>query len=336
VLETNWHPSQQVDSTDPNLKLPLNWRVQVADATDMLPWVRGWGADVRVIQPEWMRNEIGEHVRAMSQAYGLVQSRAMGDVSGAPAHHWLWAKASTSGNLHRLVYHMIDVGQCAHALWQRVLNTNIKQRIANWLGLSEEAAGRLVAFWASLHDLGKASPAFQDHPNLRQKNPRLHRRMQEELAAVGLGSPQRSAELPHARHEVVSTYALRSSPTPNMGEGLLAKLSQLPEDVAVMIADMLGGHHGAFPTSGALSPTQLQLADRQNGKDDGQWAQARVQLFAEMQAVFQPPLVTQFEEDPLRDNPTLMLLAGIVSAADWLGSDETTFPLTSELMPTAA
>jgi CRISPR-associated endonuclease/helicase Cas3 len=24
----------------------------------MMPWVKGWGADVEVLQPEWMREEI--------------------------------------------------------------------------------------------------------------------------------------------------------------------------------------------------------------------------------------------------------------------------------------
>jgi CRISPR-associated endonuclease/helicase Cas3 len=316
VLETNWHPSQKVDNPDPNLSAPLNWRIEVADATDMLPWVRGWGADVSVIQPEWMRNEIGEHVRVMSNSYGLAQSRAMSDV---PAHQWLWAKADGKGNLHRLVYHMIDVGLCAMALWQRALNAKLKLRIAGWLGLNIEDTGKLIGFWASLHDLGKASPAFQDHPRMNRV---LKIVVMNELKLAGLEFKPYGN---FVRHEVISTWALRSG----RGEGLLAELCQLPKPFAEQISQMLGGHHGAFPTSIKFDPTILT----REHCGEGVWPKARRELAREMQRIFDPPHFQPPAPNLERDNIMLMLIAGIVSAADWLGSDEDNFPYERSILP---
>lgn len=323
LRETIWHPLEQ------ERELPdgsWEWSAPVAEWREMLPWVRGWGADVEVMGPEELRNDVIEHLRGSNRTYGVVNVDA--NASTLP-HYWLWAKADTSGNLHRLIYHMIDVGQCALMVWQQVLNTNTKQCIADRLGLDIDSAGCLIAFWASLHDLGKASPAFQDHPNLRHKNARLHQRIAEELRQVGLAFPPRPAG-PHSRHEVISTWALRNG----TGEMLLTRLSGLPDELANIVADMLGGHHGAFPTSSALSPTQLLPADKGDG--DPAWANAREHVFAEMQRIFRPPAISAFNEDPTRDNSMLMLLAGIVSVADWLGSDETVFPLIGELMSIAA
>lgn len=328
VLETNWHPSQRTDSLDATLNAPLRWEVKVADAIDMLAWVRGWGADVRVLQPEWLRNEVAEHARALTRTYGSHDTPALADV---PAHRWLWAKADAAGNVHRLIYHMLDVGYCALALWRYGLNEQLKKRICQWLGLTEEDAGRQIAFWASLHDLGKASPAFQDHPTLRQRNKRLYERLVAELAQAGLRFPSRAEADAHARHEVISAWALRKK-----GENLLAADGALPESLAEMIAQMLGGHHGSFPVSQLFSGQYLQTKDKKNGDDDVSWGQARANIFAEMRDVFKPPRITQFEQNTARDNPALIALAGIVSAADWLGSDSATFPLTEEIMPIGA
>jgi CRISPR-associated endonuclease/helicase Cas3 len=37
----------------------------------MLPWIRGWGADVEVSEPEWLRESLMGEVRAMARQYGL-------------------------------------------------------------------------------------------------------------------------------------------------------------------------------------------------------------------------------------------------------------------------
>jgi CRISPR-associated endonuclease/helicase Cas3 len=78
-----------------------------------------------------------------------------------------WAKTDKADNFrekarwHSLVFHMIDVAAVTEGLWQGVLERQFRREIALRLGLGEEEAGKWLAFWAGLHDLGKASPAFQ-------------------------------------------------------------------------------------------------------------------------------------------------------------------------------
>src|SRR5205085_4385549 len=119
----------------------------------------------------------------------------------------LWAKAIRGSNqIHRLLYHMIDVGQVALVLWERALNKNLKQTLSEWMKLNVDDAGRLNAFWSSLHDLGKASPAFQNHPNMPYK---LRNKVQHELEAAGFNLfLTRPDGVTRARHEVISTWAL--------------------------------------------------------------------------------------------------------------------------------
>src|SRR5206468_2239011 len=61
---------------------------------------------------------------------------------------------------HPLLCHMIDVALVAEAIWREVLSPAARGRIAAALGVGEVAAQRWVGFWAGLHDIGKASPAF--------------------------------------------------------------------------------------------------------------------------------------------------------------------------------
>jgi len=36
----------------------------------MLPWIRGWGADVEVLEPEELREQMMGETRRMAQMYG--------------------------------------------------------------------------------------------------------------------------------------------------------------------------------------------------------------------------------------------------------------------------
>ena len=79
-----------------------------------------------------------------------------------------WAKSSPdpsdSLQMHPLLCHMVDVGCVAHSMWEDVLGPWKRRQIAEGIGYTEsqeDLAGKWVAFWAGLHDLGKASPGFQ-------------------------------------------------------------------------------------------------------------------------------------------------------------------------------
>lgn len=69
VLETQWHPSQQTGE-DPDKPGYLRLTVRIADTTDMLPWIRGWGAEVEVLAPQSLRDQIAGQARALADLYG--------------------------------------------------------------------------------------------------------------------------------------------------------------------------------------------------------------------------------------------------------------------------
>src|SRR5579872_178291 len=83
--------------------------------------------------------------------YGVASERLMA----------LWAKHGTRPGYHPLLYHLIDVASVALALWDLALTPYTRGRVARALGLTEAEARSWVAFLAGVHDLGKATIAFE-------------------------------------------------------------------------------------------------------------------------------------------------------------------------------
>ena len=68
VLQTEWHISEKTEELKDG---GLVWRALIAEPLEMLPWIRGWGADVEVIEPERLRELIIEDIMACTAKYGL-------------------------------------------------------------------------------------------------------------------------------------------------------------------------------------------------------------------------------------------------------------------------
>ena len=66
VGETRWHRSEQVTALPDG---SLLWRAWIAEPQEMLPWIRGWGADVEVIEPQELRETLMQEVRRMKDMY---------------------------------------------------------------------------------------------------------------------------------------------------------------------------------------------------------------------------------------------------------------------------
>lgn len=69
VQETQWHPSQEL-SWDEDKPGYLLLSLQVADITDLKPWIRTWGANCEVLEPPELRDEMTGEARRMAEAYG--------------------------------------------------------------------------------------------------------------------------------------------------------------------------------------------------------------------------------------------------------------------------
>lgn len=68
VRETLWHPSQRSEE-DSEGRVVLT--VEIDAMQEMLPWIRGWGADCEVLEPEELRKKIKGEVHQLMHCYGI-------------------------------------------------------------------------------------------------------------------------------------------------------------------------------------------------------------------------------------------------------------------------
>ena len=66
VRETQWHRSEKVEEQPDGYLL---WRARVAEPQEMLPWIRGWGADVEVVGPGELRESLMGEAKATAELY---------------------------------------------------------------------------------------------------------------------------------------------------------------------------------------------------------------------------------------------------------------------------
>lgn len=75
VLETEWHPLQV---TEEEVEKPgwLRWSTTVPSTLDMLPWIRGWGADCEVVEPRELRETMIGEAKEIAERYGWQVQRS--------------------------------------------------------------------------------------------------------------------------------------------------------------------------------------------------------------------------------------------------------------------
>lgn len=68
VMETRWHPSERkVQDADGRVV----WTAEIDAVEEMLPWIRGWGADCEVLEPGEVRDKMLANLRRLARLYGL-------------------------------------------------------------------------------------------------------------------------------------------------------------------------------------------------------------------------------------------------------------------------
>ncbi|MFA5862100.1 MAG: CRISPR-associated helicase Cas3' [Candidatus Thermoplasmatota archaeon] len=208
------------------------------------------------------------------------------------SREYTWAKTAKNGatGWHPLILHMLDVAASADAILAREPETT-RKRIAEILGLEWEKARAWLLLVVACHDLGKACPGFQ----CKWKN----------MTGIDSG-PSPNTDVNHA---FVSQIVLSE---------LLQKMDW-PVGLAEMVSDAVGCHHGNRASPSALD--DLAGDRRAIGRDP--WAQARFGLFKGLVEVFKPETIPAKQT---LSGPDFMLLAGLTSFADWIGSNEAWFP----------
>ncbi|MGB7567828.1 MAG: CRISPR-associated helicase Cas3' [Chitinivibrionales bacterium] len=210
---------------------------------------------------------------------------------------YLWAKTTLNDDSkwHPLVLHLLDVAAVAEDILNREPQAT-KKRFAEIFGLSFEDSMPWILLLIACHDIGKACPGFQ----LKWE------KSKELLANTGIHLPR----LPDTtiNHAFVSQIAL---------EKLLLSLNW-PEDFSALCAEAVGCHHGTRATSNILS----YLEGNRNGTDEHQWGIVWENIFNSLRQVF---AAEKSIEKLTMSGPDFMLLAGLTSFADWIGSNEDWF-----------
>lgn len=207
----------------------------------------------------------------------------------------LWAKTSKSGNSrwHPLILHMLDVAASADAILAREPEST-RKRMAAILGMEWEDARRWLLLVIACHDLGKACPGFQCK--------------WENMTGMDSGrSPNTDIN-----HAFVSQIALTK----------ILQEKGWQEKLADLVADAVGCHHGSRASPNTLN--HLMFDRRAMGKDH--WGQARRDLFEALQDIFKS---AKIPDKQTLSGPDFMLLSGLTSFADWIGSNEDWFPFGS-------
>ena len=66
VRETRWHLSESVEPLEDG---ELLWKAEIAEPREMVPWIRGWGCDVEVLEPAWLRERIADEAKWTAALY---------------------------------------------------------------------------------------------------------------------------------------------------------------------------------------------------------------------------------------------------------------------------
>ena len=215
----------------------------------------------------------------------------------SPAFHLLWGKAGKGAgsdamersHWHPLVCHMLDVAAVAEALCDGRLPQALVRRLERLCG---GQVGWLV-FVVALHDLGKATPAFQ------VLWPECRVWLEPEY------SFDKVCKVPHG------TAGYRLVRDALVGRGV-------DWDAAHGLAQAVCAHHGSFATSIALD-----RADSPRVQGAGRWDEAREDLVKGIAGLLSldgaPPTRGAFI------HADQLLIAGLTSVADWIGSNADCF-----------
>jgi len=210
-----------------------------------------------------------------------------------------WAKlgsATYPDSFHPLLFHLLDVAAVASRLWNEVLRPPVKTRFATAIGLSQDDCAPWVAFWVGAHDIGKASPAFQSQGKSAP--------LTDALRPAGFDFLH-TENVPHGTVSVPVLY-----------QWLMG--CKLPIAAARRIAQAVGGHHGVFP-----EVTCFTLGTRDLGNKF--WNAGRMAILDRLANLLGVPRDRPPQAGDGDDQSYLMVLAGLTTVADWVGSNQEFF-----------
>lgn len=198
--------------------------------------------------------------------------------------------------------HLDDSQGVALLLVEHWVPTAVVGRIAEDLGC-EHQAKNLVSWLASIHDVGKASPAFASQVA------KLRDRMADSGFTVSPGMVD-SAVRSRVNHALVGHLAVF--------DWLISRGASRGD--ADRLASVVGSHHGVTPEWSRLAEADEQI----DYSGDGLWRAARTEILDRAARRCAPDL-----SGPSLSTPSLVLMTALVIVADWIASNAEYFPLWS-------
>lgn len=223
-----------------------------------------------------------------------------------PPYFGYWAKfdKNTPPFIHLLPYHLLDVA----AVYDRLLYHNplLLRRAANLSGLSTGAVRALLRTCAALHDIGKFASLFQEQQATA-------RAMLTKAPPSGLGG--------HTHHTALGQSLYMSVVRQKLENHHPAFSEEAAHTMHPLITATFG-HHGS-PQAESVSIRHF----RHSAEHATSFASEAVGLLMEPMAI---------PEDEQSFCALSWLHAGLMVAADWLGSNTRWFPFCIEPMPLKA
>ena len=204
-----------------------------------------------------------------------------------------------------VLHHLMDVAAVA-LRWQQ-LNPARLEREAALLKASPECLSKITAFLAGIHDLGKFSRSFQ------AKVPQL---WPEQV----LGPKREIADRGHWRNTAI---LLRAEP---IAQEFASLFPSIPYDIAPIIA-AIAGHHGR-PPEGQDEVNADPGKARRNQQLGEECVDAAHTAFCMLRNLIEPLPLSSLEKQKQAAQWSWRL-SGLVTLADWVGSDSDYFSFES-------
>ncbi|GAA0415027.1 CRISPR-associated helicase Cas3' [Streptomyces luteireticuli] len=229
------------------------------------------------------------------------------DIDRAIGALWGKSEGKANGRKNLLLSHLLDTAAVAERIWDRFLALSTKHmldEVAGGPGLGR----RLFAWLCGVHDLGKATPAFQ----------RMWAPGAEAVRAAGLTWHEPSGKSPRWRHDRAGGHVLCA----------LLPSAGWPEEHTAWVWPLVAGHHGAFPTKSSLSP-RARLREQLAGGN--RWSAVQRALLERFTAQLGFEDIAHVIPERLPSRAAQLHLSGLIVMADWIASDEQHFTGIDEL-----
>ncbi len=208
----------------------------------------------------------------------------------------VWGKSKAQNSAHLLLGHLLDTAAVGELVWDRFLSSAVKDRLDAHSG----GRGRLFfSLLCGLHDVGKATPAFQMKDDA----------LAERVRVAGLDwrrlTRNQSRQWHHARAGAVimRTYTAEAG---------------WPRETRNWVWPLIAGHHGIVPATATLQPPTP------SAHGEGPWREAQ-RAFVAMVARELGTDLTSFVNVSRPRRAGQLALSGLIIMADWIASDETHF-----------